>query len=93
MHSRFNQVLKSSLQKPALGFIVCYSIFVSVLTIEANIETKNPFLPHNYGKKAEVKTPPPRTAANGPLGRELELRGMIKMGGKYRFSIFNKKES
>jgi hypothetical protein len=93
MHLQLNQVLKSSLQKPALGIIVCCYLLSMAVEIRADIQTKNPFLPHNYGKKAAAKTPPPRVTANGPLGRELELRGIVKMGGRYRFSIFNRKEN
>jgi hypothetical protein len=93
MHLPFKQVFKSSLQKPTLGIIVCWCLLSMAVGTRADIQTKNPFLPHNYGKKAVVKTPPPQATANGPLGRELELRGIVKMGGRYRFSIFNRKEN
>jgi hypothetical protein len=58
-------------------------------SLSANIETQNPFLPPNYGVKPT--TPAPPTVSNGPLARELELRGIIKIGDRFQFSIFSKK--
>lgn len=55
------------------------------------LESKNPFLPPGYGKE-EVKKPAPVVQTNGPISREIEFRGLIKLNGKYQFSIFNKSE-
>jgi hypothetical protein len=53
------------------------------------LSDKSPFLPPGYGKNEEVAAPP--VVQNGPLSRELEFRGVMKMQGRYQFSIYNKK--
>ncbi len=55
------------------------------------LESKNPFLPPDYGVKQE-EAPAPVVQTNGPISREVEFRGLIKLNGAYQFSIFNKSE-
>lgn len=55
------------------------------------LESDSPFLPpgYNSSKMEPVRAVPSNGA---PLARELEFRGVIQMGGTYRFSLYNKKE-
>ena len=62
---------------------------VSVLSAET-LESSNPFLPPGYGEKKE--TPKPVVQSNGPISREIEFRGLVKMNGQYQFSLFNKRD-
>ena len=57
----------------------------------ASIEKQSPFLPPNHGVVI-AKPPAPAPAPNGILARELELRGIIQIGGTFQFSLFSKKE-
>lgn len=55
------------------------------------LESDSPFLPPGYNSsKMEPLRAVPSNGA--PLARELEFRGVIQMGGTYRFSLYNKKE-
>ncbi len=58
--------------------------------VAASIETQSPFLPPNHGV---VIAKPPAPAPSGILARELELRGIIQIGGTFQFSVFSKKEN
>ena len=62
---------------------------VSMLSAES-LESSNPFLPADYGEKVEA--PKPVVQSNGPISREIEFRGLVKMNGQYQFSLFNKRE-
>ena len=55
------------------------------------LESSNPFLPPGYG---EEKPEPPKTVvvSNGPISREVEFRGVVKLNNRYQFSVFNKTE-
>jgi hypothetical protein len=59
---------------------------------DSTLAKKSPFLPPDYGIKKVAPRPKP-AASNGPLARELEFRGIIQLQGRYRFSLFNKKEN
>ena len=61
----------------------------SVLSAES-LQSSNPFLPPGYGEKKEA--PKPVVQSNGPISREIEFRGLIKMKGQYQFSLFNKRD-
>lgn len=54
------------------------------------LSEKSPFLPPGHGVKPQEPTRAP-VPTQGPISRELEFRGVISMGGKRQFSIFNKK--
>ena len=36
--------------------------------------------------------PKPVVQSNGPISREIEFRGLVKMEGQYQFSLFNKRD-
>ncbi|MGZ0657186.1 hypothetical protein ACWPKS_16415 [Coraliomargarita sp. W4R72] len=55
------------------------------------LESNNPFLPPGYGTK-KVEAPKPVVQTNGPISREVEFRGVVKLNEKYQFSVFNKTE-
>ena len=55
-----------------------------------SLESSNPFLPPGYGEKKEA--PKPVVQSNGPISREIEFRGLVKMKGQYQFSLFNKRD-
>ena len=62
----------------------------SALSAET-LESSNPFLPPGYGEK-KPEAPKPVVAVNGPISREIEFRGLVKLDGEYQFSVFNKSE-
>ena len=62
---------------------------VSVLNAETLVSS-NPFLPPGYGEKKVA--PKPVVQSNGPISREIEFRGLVKMNGQYQFSLFNKRD-
>ena len=72
-----------------IGFAFALLTGLSVLSAET-LESSNPFLPPGYGEKEEA--PEPVVQSNGPISREIEFRGFIKMNGQYQFSLFNKRD-
>ncbi|HBR94832.1 MAG TPA: hypothetical protein DEA90_11780 [Opitutae bacterium] len=56
-----------------------------------SLESSNPFLPPGYGEK-KPEPPKPVVQANGPISREIEFRGVVKLNQHYQFSVFNKSE-
>ena len=71
------------------GFSFALIAGLSVLSAES-LESSNPFLPPGYGEKKEA--PKPVVQSNGPISREIEFRGLVKMKGQYQFSLFNKRD-
>ena len=71
------------------GFAFALLTGASVLSAES-LENSNPFLPPGFGEKKEV--PKPVVQSNGPISREIEFRGLVKMKGQYQFSLFNKRD-
>ena len=71
-----------------IGFAVLLLASPSILSAET-LESNNPFLPPGYSEKKEA--PEPVVQSNGPISREIEFRGLIKMNGQYQFSLFNKR--
>ena len=71
------------------GFSFALIAGLSVLSAES-LESSNPFLPPGYGEKKEA--PKPVVQSNGPISREIEFRGLVKMNGQYQFSLFNKRD-
>ena len=72
-----------------IGFAVLLLAGLSLLSAET-LESSNPFLPPGYGEEKEA--PKPVVQSNGPISREIEFRGLIKMNGQYQFSLFNKRD-
>lgn len=75
-----------------------YPLLALTLTLAASatlsaesLETENPFLPPGYGEK-KPEAPKVVVQKNGPISREVEFRGVVKLNGTYQFSIFNKSE-
>lgn len=70
------------------------AVFMSNPLNGSNLELpkNSPFLPHDYGVKKVTPRPQP-TVGNGLISRQIEFRGIIQLGGSYRFSLFNKKEN
>ena len=62
---------------------------VSMLSAES-LKSSNPFLPPGYGEKEEATKPV--VQSNGPISREIEFRGLVKMDGQYQFSLFNRRD-
>ena len=90
LHAFSLRRLRLSLRPQALSCVVGACWFVT-LCLNASIETKNPFLPKGYGATAP-KAMPSTPIRPVMLGREIEFRGIVQIAGKYRFSLFNKKE-
>ena len=70
------------------------AVFISNPLIGNDLELpkNSPFLPHNYGVKKVTPRPKP-VGGNGLISRQIEFRGIIELGGSYRFSLHNKKEN
>lgn len=72
------------------------SLFVALAStgrgaLESNLVSQSPFLPPGWGKQtAPVKPVEEAPVVQGPLGRELEFRGIFEMGGVTQFSVFDK---
>ena len=84
--SDFAQFTKRAFHR---GFAFALLAGVSILSAET-LENSNPFLPPGYGEKKEA--PKPVVQSNGPISREIEFRGLVKMKGQYQFSLFNKRD-
>ncbi len=84
--SDFAQLTKGALRR---NFAFALFAGVSILSAES-LESSNPFLPAGYGEKIEAPTPV--VQSNGPISREIEFRGLVKMNGQYQFSLFNKRD-
>ena len=84
--SDFAQFTKKAFRR---GFAFALLAGLSVLSAES-LESSNPFLPPGYGEKKEA--PKPVVQSNGPISREIEFRGLVKMKGQYQFSLFNKRD-
>lgn len=72
-----------------IGLTFALLTSVSVLSAETLVSS-NPFLPPGYGEKKVA--PKPVVPSNGPISREIEFRGLVKMNGQYQFSLFNKRD-
>ena len=66
-------------------------LFGHGLWSEETLKENSPFLPPGYGVKEAKPPPPPPPQVNGPLAQQLEFRGLMKMGGQYNFSLFDKR--
>jgi hypothetical protein len=64
--------------------------FTSPLFADSELAEKSPFLPPGYGEKPEEKPKPP-VQTQGPISREIEFRGFVKLNGVFQFSLTNKK--
>ena len=84
--SDFAQVTKRVFHR---SFAFALLTGASVLSAES-LESSNPFLPPGYGEKKEA--PKPVVQSNGPISREIEFRGLVKMEGQYQFSLFDKRD-
>ena len=84
---------RSSQVKPLLLLrLFILNLLGSLSTLSAEtLESSNPFLPSGYGEKKE-EAPRPVVQTNGPISREMEFRGLVKIDGQYQFSLFNKSE-
>ena len=71
------------------GFAFALLAGVSLLSAES-LESSNPFLPPGFSEKKEA--PEPVVQSNGPISREIEFRGLVKVNGQYQFSLFNKRD-
>lgn len=82
-----------SLRHPQILFI-CLGLFLALalpnaLFSDSKLSEKSPFLPP--GAK-ETKKPEPTVQPQGPISREIEFKGVVKIGDVFQFSIFNKKD-
>lgn len=75
-----------------VGFFILMFALPASLTAENTLSEKSPFLPPRFGQEAP-KSPSPPPPSQGPISRELELRGIIQIGGIFQFSLFSKKEN
>lgn len=79
--------MRSSIQQHLLTLLLVAGMVSPTL---ASIVSESPFLPPGHGV---VIAKPVTPAPAGILARELELRGIIQIGDRFQFSIFNKKEN
>ncbi|MEM1221195.1 MAG: hypothetical protein AAGH40_00410 [Verrucomicrobiota bacterium] len=71
------------------------SIFFALSSLQAessDLNENSPFLPPGYGEETENAPQKPVPVTNGPISREIEFRGLIQLGGVYKFSLFSKNE-
>ena len=76
--------------KPAFLLVLLLAL-PSSITFADTLAKKSPFLPPGHGAKAPEPVKP-SVQPQGPISRELEFRGIVELGGVYKFSIFNKKD-
>lgn len=80
---------------PNAGFRGSVLVLLFTLTLplfsDTQLSENSPFLPPGHGKE-ETKKPEPKIQPQGPISREIEFRGIVRIGGVYQFSIYNKKE-
>ncbi|MEM7790190.1 MAG: hypothetical protein AAF546_02205 [Verrucomicrobiota bacterium] len=90
----FSKPLLAKYQKSQFGLIILSSfVALSLLQAENSDLNKNsPFLPPGYGEDTEPTPQAPVPVTNGPISREIEFRGLIQMGGVYKFSLFSKND-
>ena len=81
-----------SLKTAISTFIVAVIISTPLIGNNLELPYNSPFLPQNYGIKKMAPLPQP-VRGNGLISRQIEFRGIIQLGGSYRFSLFNKKEN
>lgn len=74
---------------PLLLFTLILTLPLSLFS-DNSLSEKSPFLPPGHGSKP--KEAEPAVQPQGPISREIEFRGIIKMGGVYQFSVTNKKD-
>jgi len=60
---------------------------------DTSLSEKSPFLPKGYGEKEPEPAPQPTVRRSGPISQTLEVRGVMKLGNRLQFSVFNKKEN
>lgn len=75
-----------SLLHGILGLLLSVS---GTLDATTGLAKNSPFLPPNTVTKPKATPPPPPT--NRVVAQQLEFRGLIKFGGQYRFSLFDKR--
>lgn len=80
--------LKNAITTLAVAVFTANTLIGNGLELPKN----SPFLPHNYGVKKVTPRPKP-VGGNGLISRQIEFRGIIELGGSYRFSLHNKKEN
>ena len=84
-------MIRPLLRLAALAVLCVVSSADSPGAEKTGLVAKNPFLPDGYGKSL---TPPPRTPVNlPPPALDIEFRGLSRINGTYRFSLFNKREN
>ena len=74
-------------------------VFFFIFTLNLSAQSKrdltkdSPFLPPGYRQHLEKKNkkPPPPPKAPPKLRQNLELRGYFRLGGVWRFSVFDKR--
>ncbi|MGB1127815.1 MAG: hypothetical protein ACPG3X_05555 [Opitutales bacterium] len=79
----------TSIQILLLG---CLSVLPCSVFADESLSKKSPFLPPDHGTKTSVPAQP-KVQPQGPISREIEFRGVVQLGGTYRFSLFNKKQN
>lgn len=72
-------------------FLLTLTLPLSLSSEESQLSESSPFLPPGYGEEAP-KPQKPVVQPQGPISREIEFRGVARIGGVYQFSIYNKKE-
>lgn len=85
--------VRSGRQRAAiLALVILFTSSLHTSTLSANeLVEKSPFLPPDHNAKP-AEPEKPEVQPQGPISRELEFRGIVKMDGKYQFSIYNKKD-
>ena len=89
MHPLYTDFMQ---QVKVRGLLTLTLIFTLALSSHAeSLESSNPFLPPGYGEE-KPEPPKPVVQTNGPISREIEFRGVVKLNDSYQFSVFNKSE-
>jgi len=82
--------LKIALGVPLLALPL---LIAPALAQTSSLSEKSPFLPRGYGEKEPEPVQPPVVQNNGPISQTIEVRGVMKWGNRFQFSVFNKKEN
>lgn len=89
----YNKGVFTFCRRVALAPLLVISIMAALpLSLHSadSLAEKSPFLPPGHNAEPEEK-PKPVVQTQGPISREIEFRGFVKMNGVMQFSLTNKK--
>ncbi len=77
-------------RKAAALAALCLVLAPLTLPAQKTLQEDSPFLPPGYGANKTPPPPPPQVAPQGQIARNLELRGLMRIGVNYTLSFFDK---